>query len=303
MAGVETTGNHAKALWPGVRAWFGAKYNKHPQEWSKIFDARNSEKNYEEDVEITGYGLAPVKTEAGSVAYDSMNQGATKRYTHVVYGLGFITSEEEFEDNLYKDKSFRRTEFLAFSIAQTEEIVAANVLNRAFNSSYTGADGKELLATDHPSLAGTWANELGTAADLSEASLEDLCTLIMEAKNSRGLNIALMPKRLIVPPALAFDAERILKSQLQSGSETNDINALRSMGLFSEGAVVNHYLTDSDAFFVKTNAPYGLTRFTRRAAAIQKDGDFDTGNMKCKSTIRFSVGWTDPRGLYGTPGA
>ena len=303
MAGVETTGNHAKALWPGVRKFFGAKYDEHPTEWSQIFESKESTKNYEEDVQITGYGLAPVKDQGGSVAYDSMSQGFTQRYTHVVYGLGFQVTREEFEDNQYKDKAFRRTEMLAFSMRQSEEIVAANILNRAYSNSYLWGDGKEILATDHPTLDGTQSNELGTPADLSEASIEDLCTQIMEAKNTRGLRIALMPKKLIVAPASMFDAQRILKSQLQSGTPNNDINALRSLGLFQDGVVVNHYLTDSDAWFIKTNAPAGLTRFNRRGTAVEKDSDFDTENMKVKSTMRFSVGITDWRGLYGSAGA
>lgn len=303
MAGVITTGNHPKALWPGMRAFWGRQYSEHPQEWSQIFDTESSEKAYEEDAEVTGFGLAPIKTQGGAVSYDTETQGQTKRYTHVTYALGYIVTRDEMDDNLYEVVSKRRIKALAFSIRQTEEIVGANVLNRAFNSSYTGGDSKELCATDHPTVDGTQSNELATAADLSEASLEDLIIQIMEAKNSRGLRISLMPKKLIVPPALAFDAERILNSTLQSGTANNDTNAVKSMGLIKGGAVVNHYLTDADAWFLQTNAPNGLTRFNRRATEFRQDNDFDTENAKAKSSVRFSVGWTDWRGMFGTPGA
>lgn len=300
---VITTGNHPKALWPGVRAFWGQKYDKHPQEWSQIFESKSSEKNYEEDVEEIGFGLAPIKAQGASVAYDTQTQGPTTRYTHVVYGLGYIVTQEEIEDNLYKNKAFKRTELLAFSMRQTEETVAANVLNRAFNSSYAGGDGKELCATDHVVAAGTQSNELATAADLSEASIEDLVIQIMQARNSRGHPIALRPRKLIVPPTLAFEATRILKSALQSGTANNDVNAIKEMGLLQDGVCVNHYLTDNDAWWIKTDCPYGLTRFNRRATTFDKDNDFDTSNAKAKSTVRFSVGWSDWRTVYGSPGA
>ncbi len=303
MAGIITTGNHPKALWPGMRAFWGRQYDEHPQEWSNIFDSESSEKNYEEDTEVTGFGLATVKNQGAAVSYDSETQGPTKRYTHVTYGLGYIVTREELEDNLYEVVSKRRIKALSFSVRQTEETVAANIMNRAFNSSYTGADGKEMCATDHPTADGTQSNELATASDLSEAAIEDLCIQIMNAKNSRGLRIALMPKKLIVPPNEAFNAERILKSTLQSGTANNDINAIRSMGVLPGGVVVNHYLSDTDAWWIKTNAPNGLMRFNRRATEFKQDNDFDTENAKAKSTLRFSVGWTDWRAIYGSPGA
>lgn len=303
MAGVITTGNHPKALWPGMRKFWGRTYSEHPMEWKQIFEEKSSEKAYEEDTEVTGFGLAPVKTEAAAISYDSESQGVTKRYTHVVYGLGYIVSKEEMEDNLYEEVSKKRIKALAFSVRQTEEIVGANVLNRAFNSSYIGGDSKEMIATDHPTLSGSQSNELTTAADLSEASIEDLCIQIMNAKNSRGLNISVMPRKLIVPPNEAFNAERILKSASQSGTANNDVNAIKSMGIFPDGSAVNHYLTDTDAFFILTNCPDGLMRFNRRATAFTNDSDFDTENAKAKATVRFSVGWTDWRGIFGTPGA
>jgi len=303
MAGVITTGSHPKALWPGMHKFFGREYSENPQEWSQIFDTETSEKNYEEDTEVTGFGLAPVKAQAGAVSFDSESQGSTKRYTHVTYGLGYIVTREELEDNLYEIVSKRRIKALAFSMRQTEEIVGANVLNRAFNTSYTGGDGKAMIVSDHPTVSGSQSNVLTTAADLSEASIEDLCIQIMNATNSRGLKISVMPKKLIVSPSEAFNAERILKSSLQSGTANNDINAIKSMGLLTGGVVVNHYLTDLDAWFIKTNVPNGMTRFNRRATEFKQDNDFDTENAKAKATMRFSVGWTDWRGVYGTPGA
>lgn len=303
MSGVITTGNHPKALWPGMRAFWGRQYSEHPMEWKQVFEDTTSSKAYEEDQEVTGFGYAPVKGQGSPVNYDSESAGPTKRYTHVVYGLGYIVTREEKDDNLYATVSKRRIKALAFSMRQTEETVAANIFNRAFNASYTGGDGKELLATDHPTVNGTQSNELTTAADLSEASIEDLAIQIMDARNSRGLKISVMPRKLIVPTALAFDAERIVKSSKQSGTANNDVNAIRNMGLFPDGVSINHYLTDSDAWFIQTNVPNGLMRFTRRSTEFTNDGDFDTENAKAKATVRFALGWTDFRCLYGSPGA
>ncbi len=300
---VISTGNIPKLLWPGLNAVWGRDYVEHPVEYTDLFDIETSDKNYEEDVELTGFGLAPIKPQGQAIAYDTESQSTVTRYTHIAYGLGFIITREEMDDNLYEKKGVTRTQALAFSFRQTKENVAANVYNRAFNSSYTGGDGKELLATDHPSLAGNQSNELATPADLSEASLEDLCIQIMNATNSKGLRIALQPRSLIVPPALAFEATRILKSQLQNDTANNAINAMRSMGLFPEGIKVNHYLTDTDAFFIRTNVPQGMKMFQRVAAEFAQDGDFDTSNLKYKGYERYSVGWTDWRGLYGSPGA
>lgn len=303
MSGVITTGNHPKALWPGVAAWFGTSYREYPLECEMVFDRDSSSKNYEEDVEITGFGLAPVKTEGSSVSYDSHSQGYTKRYTHVAYALGYIVTREELDDNLYEKVSRSRSKSLAFSMRQTKETVGANIFNRAFNSSFTGGDGKELLATDHPSLAGDWSNELAVAADLSEASLEDLLIQIMNAENSRGLKIALTGRKLIVPPNLAFDATRIVKSQLQNDTANNAINAIRAMGLLPEGVMVYHYLTDTDAWFIKTDCPEGLKLYQRTPIEFTRDSDFDTENAKAKAYERYSFGWTDPRCLYGSSGA
>lgn len=303
MAGVITTGNHPKALWPGIRKWFGRTYDEFPVECTMVFDTDSSDKAYEEDVEVTGFGLAPIKAEGASVSFDSETQGYTKRYMHVAYALGYIVTKEELDDNLYEIVSKRRSRALAFSMRQTKEVVGANILNRATDSNYTGGDGKELLATDHPSLAGNWSNELTTAADLSEASLEDIMIQIATATNARGLRIALMGQQLIVPPNLAFEAERIVKSNLQNDTANNAINAMKSKGLLPKGVMTYHYLTDTDQWFVKTNCPSGLQMLTRKALEFDKDNDFDTKNAKASAYERYAFGWTDPRCIYGSPGS
>jgi hypothetical protein len=300
---VINTGNVPKLLWPGLNAVWGRDYEEHPKEFTDLFDVETSDMNYEEEVEMTGFGLASVKQQGAPTPYDTESQQSVTRYTHVAYGLGFTVTREEIDDNLYAKKGVTRTQMVAFSFRQTKENVAANVYNRAFNTSYTGGDGKALCVIDHPSLAGNWSNTLAVAADLSEASLEDMCVQIMNATNSRGLKIGLMPRALVIPTASAFEAQRILKSTGQSGTANNDINALRAMGVFPDGIKVNHYLTDSDAFFIRTNAPQGMKLFQRVAAEFAQDGDFDTGNLKYKGYERYSVGWTDPRALFASPGA
>jgi hypothetical protein len=303
MAGVITTGNHPKALWPGVHAWFGAKYAEHPVEYTQIFDVREaSQRNYEEIVSQTGYGLVPIKPENTGTRYDSKVQGYTTRFTHLAYSLGYIVSREALADNLYSEVSMSGAEDLAFSLRQTEENVAANVLNRAFDTNYTGGDGKALVVTDHPlAMGGTWSNK-PVSADFSEAALEDMAIGIMSAVNPRGMKVSIMPKTLIMPVALVFEAERILKSQMQPDVQNNNVNALNSKGVFPSVAV-NHYLTDSDAFFAKTNAPRGMTWFDREGVEFEQDQDFDTDNAKSKVYRRFSCGWGDPRGMYASPGA
>lgn len=302
-APIITTGQIAKLLWPGLNARWGVKYNEHSAEWKDLVDVFSSDMAYEEDQEMTGFGLAPIKTQGASVMYDTAGQGVTTRYTHVAYALGFIITHEALKDNLYEKIGMQRTGSLAFSMRQTKENVVANLYNRAFSGSYLGADGKSLLASDHPTVAGTFSNILGTAADLSEASLEDLAVQIGQATNSRGMKIAINPRSLIVPVGLQFEAARILQSAGQSGTANNDINALRSMGIFPEGVKVNHYLTDPDAFFIRTNVDEGLKLFQREAADFTQDGDFDTSNLKYKAYERYSTGWSDPRALFGTPGA
>lgn len=296
--------NFAKALWPGINAWYGKEYNDYPVEYTQLFDTFKSSKAYEEDVMVSSFGLAPSKSEGDGVSYDSEQQGYVTRYQHVTYALGFVITREMFEDDQYAIVGERRSRALARSMRQTKETVAANVYNRAFNSSYTGGDGKELCATDHPNVAGgTWANELATSADLSEAALEQACIDIMKYEDDRGLLIAALPQKLIIPSDLAFEAERILMTPGRVATSDNDINALKAMGKFPGGIVVNHYLTDADAWFIRTNVGNGMKYFERRADDFSDDSDFDTDNAKFKATARYSFGWSDPRGIYGSPGA
>ncbi len=296
---VITTATLPKLLWEGLQALWGENYGEHSQEWREIFDVSSSSKAYEEDQQTVGVGLASVKSEGAPFNYDTFAQGWTKRYTPVVYANGLIVSEESQEDNQYKSVANAHAKRLGFGMRQTKEIVHANVLNRANTAGYTGGDGSTLLATDHTMYNGSTFSNLLTA-DLSELALETIAIRVMDATDDRGKKIALQPGRLIIPTALAFEAERILKSSLQNDTANNAINALRSKGVFSQGITVNHFLTDADAWFVKTNAPEGLKSIQRRRARFMTDNDFDTGNMKMKSDERYAVGWTDPRGLYGS---
>ena len=298
-----TTGSHPKALWPGVKKFFGKTYAEKPMVCDMVFDEYTSNKAYEEYVEETGFGLAPKKSEGSSVSYDTDGQGYVSRITNVTYGLGAKVTQEAIEDNQYESVARKKSAKLARSMRQTKENVFANILNRAFDSGYTGGDGKELLATDHPTLDGAQSNELAVAADLSEASLEDMLTLIRQMKDSRGLRIQLKGQKLIVPPELEFEATRIVSSANQSGTANNDINAMKELGMLPGGIVVWDYLTDPDAFFVKTDAPEGLIRQQRRALAFTQDNDFDTENACMKATERYAGGWADWRGIVGSPGA
>ncbi len=299
---VITSGAHPKDLWPGVKAWWGREYAKHPEYWKQCFEMDTSDKSYEEDVELTGFGLVPVKAEGEAISYDSETQGYVKRYTNVTYGMGYIVTQEALEDGQYTAVSKRRAQALAFSAQTTKETVHANIFNRAFNSSYTGGDAKEMCATDHPTVNGTQSNELATAADLSEASLEDLCTLIRKATNSRGLRIALQPKKLVVPPDVIWEARRIVESDKQNDTANNAKNVIASV--FKAGGVMDWpFLTDTDAWFVLTDAPRGLMHFKRKVGEFSTDADFDTSNAKAKFTERYAGGWTDWRGVFGSPGA
>ena len=298
-----TTGSHPKSLWPGVKKFFGKTYAEKPVVADMVFDKYMSEKAYEEYVEETGYGLAPIKPEGSAISYDTDAQGYVSRLTNTTYALGAKVTEEAIDDNQYESVAQRKAAKLARSMRQTKENVFANILNRGFNSSYTGGDGKELLATDHPSLSGSQANELSVAADLSEASLEDVLTLIRQMKDSRGLRIQLKGQALIVPPELEFEATRIVSSVNQSGTANNDINAMRELGMLPKGVMVWDYLTDADAFFVKTDAPEGLIRQQRRALRIEQDNDFDTSNACMKASERYAGGWADWRGIAGSEGA
>lgn len=301
--GIITTGAHPKALWPGVQAWFGIKYDEFPEEWKDIFDEATSGKNYEEDVMSTGFGLAAVKAEGTGVTYTANSQKWLKRYVHVVYGLGYIVTEEELEDNLYKELAMKRASALAFSMRTTKEVVAANVINRATNTSYTGGDGSVLAASTHTTDAGSQSNILSPAADLSEAAIEDTVVMVMTAKNNDGLQIALQPRSLHIHPNDWFEANRILKSVLQNWTANNAVNVLNMANTIPEGPKINHYFTDTDQFFIKTNCPDGFKMLTRRARKFTQDNDFDTENAKAKATERYSVGWTDWRCCYLSPGA
>jgi len=303
MAAPISTGNHPKLLWPGIVDIWGRTYNSHGEQCKDLFDVVQSQKAYEEIVEVTGFGVAPVKSEGASTVYDTETQGTVTRATHVAYSLGYIVTKEEMDDNQYLEVSGTRAKANAFSMYTTKETVAANVYNRAFNSSYTFGDGKEILATDHPTLSGDQSNELSTAADLSEASLEDLLIQIMNAKNSRGLRISLSPRTLHVAPGNYFNAKRILDSSLQNDTANNAINVIRNSGAIPGGLKVNNYFTDADAWFVRTDAPSGMTMFERKPIEFTQDNDFDTDNAKAKSYMRFSLTVGDFRALYGSPGA
>jgi hypothetical protein len=301
MSGVINTGSIAKALQVGVNKFWGMGYDeKTPLQLLQIYDTESSEKAYEEDVQLVGTGLFPQIAEGAPVAYDSIRQGFIKRYNHLEWAMGVIFTHNMLADNQY-DLGFKRAKYLGFSQRQTQEVVAANILNRGFNASYTGADGKELFATDHVNISGgTFRNELATAADFSHAALEQALIDIDGFKDDRGLQIAAKAKTLILPKELRFEASRVLESTLESGTANNDINAVKGIVPYT----VNNYLDDPDAWFIKTNVMDGLKRFVREAAgAPQQENDFDTRNLKFASFYRESYGWTDPRGAYGSPGA
>ena len=298
-----TTGNFAKALWPGVNAWYGKDYAEFKPEWPSLFDQFSSSRNFEEDVGVSGFGLAVTKTEGSPITYDTEQQAFITRYVHAVYGLGFMVSREAFEDDQYDVVGQRKAQGLAFSIRQTKEIIGANVYNNAFTTGYTGGDGSILLVSSHPNLAGgTWSNVPSSAVDISEAALEQAIIDMAGWENDRGLQIAVLPKSLIIPVNLWFDATRILKADKQPNDLNNNPNAIRTLGLVPE-IVVNHYLTDTDAWFLRTNVKHGMKAFERRADKFDMDNDFDTENAKFKATGRYSFGWTDTRALYGTQGA
>lgn len=297
------SGNHPKEIFPGVKAFFGATYDEHPEEYGQIFDMETSDKLYEERVQHIGLGLAPLKAQGASISFEDTSQGYVSRITNVTYALGAMVTREAIEDGQYESIAMRLARYLAFSIRQTEENVAANILNRAFNSSYLGGDGLELCSALHVTADGTQSNELAVSADLSEQSLEDLLIQIMQATDTKGMKISLIGQKLIVPSALTFEAARILESVNQSGTANNDINAMKAMGMLPQGVAANHYLSDADAWFVKTNAPEGLICQNRRAVEFAKDNDFDTENAKMKASVRKGFGWADWRCLYGSPGA
>jgi hypothetical protein len=292
----------AKALYPGVKLWFGEKYDEHAVEYTDLFNVESSNRAFEEVMGTSYFGLMGVKPEGNSIAYDTAQQGFLTRYTHVTYGLGFIITREMVDDDLYSVIGKKRAQGLAFSARQTKELVAALVYERAVSASYLGGDGVALLSASHPNVAGgTYSNLLSGAPNLTEAALEDISIQIMKAENDRGHQINLIPQTLIVTPDNVFEADRILNSPLRVGTADNDLNALRNMGKFPGGVKVNHYIANSaDDWFVRTNCPDGMTMFNRRSDDFTMDNDFDTDNAKYKCTARYSFGWTDPRGLYGS---
>jgi len=288
----------------GINAWYGQKYGEYSPEWQEIFDKYKSTKAFEEDIGMTGFGLAQVVTEGAGIPFDDMEQGFVSRYTHITYGLGFIITRNMYDDNQYAELGLNRAQSLAFSIRQTREVVAANVLNRAFTAAYAGGDGLELCSLLHVNKSGgTWANELTTAAELSDTALEQACIDIAAFTDDRGKTIKVLPKKLIIPPALEFDAARILKSINEPDSANNAINAIRVLGKIPQGYAVNHFLTDSNNWFIKTDAQHGMKLFERRADAFGTENDWETENARFKSTSRYSVGWSDPRGMFGSPPA
>jgi hypothetical protein len=295
-------GQLVKELEPGLNALFGLEYKNYANEHAEIFDTENSDRAFEEEVMLSGFANAPIKAEGTGVTFDNAQETFTARYTHETLALAFAITEEAIEDNLYDRLASRYTKALARSMANTKQVKAAKVLNNAFGTA-NGGDGKELCATDHPIVTGTEQNELSTAADLNETSLEQALIDIAALTDERGLKIAAKGMKLIVPSALQFTAERLMKSTQRVGTADNDINAVVSMGMIPQGYSVNHYLTDTDAWFIKTDVPNGLKHFVRAPLKTAMEGDFTTGNVRYKARERYSFGFSDWRGIFGSPGA
>ena len=292
-----------KELEPGLNALFGLEYKRYENQHAEIFDTETSDRAFEEEVMLSGFGNAQVKPEGSGVTFDSAQETFTARYTHETIALAFSITEEAIEDNLYDRLASRYTKALARSMANTKQVKAANVLNNAFDSAFAGGDGKELCATNHPTIAGTVSNELETSADLNETSLEQSLIDIAAFTDERGLKIAARGLKLIIPSELQFTAERLMKSTQRVGTADNDINAINSMGMIPQGYVVNNFLTDTDAFFIKTDVPNGMKMFVRSPIKTAMEGDFDTGNVRYKARERYSFGFSDFRGIFGSPGA
>ena len=292
-----------KELLPGLNALYGLEYDKYENEHSEIYETESSDRSFEEEVKLSGFGAAPVKAEGASISYDNAQEHYTARYNHETVAMGFSVTEEAMEDNLYDPLSARYTKALARAMAYTKQTKAAALLNTGF-SSFNSGDGVTLFSTAHPSVGGsTNANKLAVNADLNETSLEQSVIDIAAFTDERGLLIAARPRKLIVPPALMFVATRLLQTELRTGTADNDTNALRSNGSIPEGYRVNHYLTDTDAFFITTDIPNGMKHFVRTPMATAMDGDFDTGNVRYKARERYSFGVSDPLGMFGSPGA
>ena len=294
----------AKELEPGLNALFGLEYARYDDEAAEIYDTESSERAFEEEVMLSGFGAAPVKQEGSAITFDDAQEAYTARYTHETIALAFSITEEAIEDNLYDRLASRYTKALARSMANTKQVKGAATLNNAFDNTFTGGDGKELCATDHPLVNnGSLRNEPSTDADLNETSLENALIDIAAFVDERGLKVSVRGQKLIIPPALQFVADRLLESTLRPGTADNDINATRNMGMLPQGYTVNHYLTDTDAFFIKTDAPRGFVHFERMPMSTKMEGDFDTGNVRFKARERYSYGYSDPRCVYGSKGA
>jgi len=293
-----------KELLPGLNALFGMEYQRYGEEHKEIYESETSERSFEEETKLSGFGNAPVKGEGSAIAYDNAQEAWTARYNHETIALGFSLTEEAVEDNLYDTLSARYTKALARSMANTKQVKAANVLNNGFSGGPTGGDGKTLFATDHPLVSGgTNSNTQSVAADLNETSLENAVIQIAAWTDERGLLIAAKPRKLIIPPNLQFVATRLLETELRVATADNDINAIKSNGAIPEGYGINHFLTDTDAYFLTTDVPNGMKHFTRAPLTTSMDGDFDTGNVRYKARERYSFGWSDPLGMWGSQGA
>jgi len=293
-----------KELLPGLNALFGLEYEKYGEEHQEIFEQESSERSFEEEVKLSGFSAAPVKNEGSAIAYDNAQEAWTARYNHETIALGFSITAEAMEDNLYDSLSARYTKALARAMAYTKQVKAAAVLNNGFNAAFTGGDGAALFSAAHPLINGAVnSNTPATAADLNETSLEAAVIQIAAWTDERGLLIAAKPKKLIVPPALQFVATRLLDTELRVGTTDNDINALKNNGSIPEGYVVNHFVTDNNSWYVTTDVPNGLKHFVRSPIATSMEGDFDSGNTRFKSRERYSFGFSDPLGIYGSPGA
>ena len=292
-----------KELLPGLNALYGLEYDKYENEHTEIYETETSDRSFEEEVKLSGFGAAPVKAEGAAISYDNAQEHYTARYNHETVAMGFSVTEEAMEDNLYDSLSARYTKALARAMAYTKQTKAAALLNTGFTS-FNSGDGVTLFSTAHPTVGGgTNANRLAVNADLNETSLEQAVIDISAFTDERGLLIAARPRKLIVPPALMFVATRLLQTELRTGTADNDTNALRSNGSIPEGYRVNHYLTDTDAFFITTDIPNGMKHFERTTMATSMDGDFDTGNVRYKARERYSFGVSDPLGMFGSPGA
>ena len=291
-----------KELEPGLNALFGLEYKRYENEHEEIFDKETSDRAFEEEVMLSGFANAAVKAEGSGVTYDTAQETFTARYTHNTIALAFAITEEAIEDNLYDRLASRYTKALARSMANTKQITAANVINNGFSSTYPGGDGVALFSTAHPTISGTFQNTLTTQADLNETSLEQALIDIANLTDERGLKIAAQGEKLIIPTALQFTADRLMKSAGRVGTSDNDINAIRNMGMVPQGYVVNHFLTDTNGWYVKTDVPNGMKYFERSPIRTSMEGDFETGNVRYKARERYSFGWSDPRGLYGSAG-